>query len=330
MNRALTTAAQRDPSLGALAMIYLLGGVFCLLGAVAPPSDRTPRLLHAVLAVVGLVVGALLWRVSDRWAGRATAPLLHVGLGLNTMLTALLMVNAATPTGRVLVGYNFVYLVMVAAYFLPLRESRVHAAAVVLAVMTVTQLTNHENWMVGLVVTMSVVTVSEVLGRLATRLRAGATTDSLTGVLNRGAFTQVAHDVLAAAARRGQPVSIVVADLDDFKLVNDQHGHTEGDRVLARVAQDWRSCLRAGDVLARLGGDEFVVLLPGANLAQAHEVVARMRSASSTSWSSGVATAVPGTDLRSLFDEADRELYTQKARRSGQASGVGAGGASRS
>jgi diguanylate cyclase (GGDEF)-like protein len=120
-----------------------------------------------------------------------------------------------------------------------------------------------------------------------------------------------------------------VADLDDFKLVNDQHGHTEGDRVLARVAQDWRSCLRAGDVLARLGGDEFVVLLPGANLAQAHEVVARMRSASSTSWSSGVATAVPGTDLRSLFDEADRELYTQKARRSGQASRVGAGGASR-
>lgn len=326
VNRPLTTtSAQREPSLGAMAMIYLLGGVFCLLAAVAPPSTETPRLLHAALAAVGLVCGTLLWWVSDRWAGRATAPLLHVGLGVNALLTALLMLNAATPAGRVLIGYNFVYLVMVAAYFLPLRESRLHTGVVVVAVASVTHVTNQDaNWMVGLVVAMSVVTVSEVLGRLATRLRAGATTDSLTGVLNRAAFTDVARDVLAAAARRGRPVSLVVVDLDDFKLVNDQLGHTAGDDVLARVALEWRSCLRAGDVLARLGGDEFVVLLPGAGRAQAHDVVARMHSASSTSWSSGVATAKPGTELRALFDEADGELYAQKARRSRQVSRVGA------
>jgi diguanylate cyclase (GGDEF)-like protein len=324
VNRPVTTtSAQREPALGAMAMIYLLGGVFCLLGAVAPPSTETPRLLHAALAAVGLVCGTLLWWVSDRWAGRATAPLLHTGLGVNTLLTMLLMLNAATPTGRVLIGYNFVYLVMVAAYFLPLRASRLHTGAIVVAVASVTHVTNRgASWMVGLVVTVSVVTVSEVLGRLATRLRSGATTDALTGVLNRAAFTDVANDLLAAAARRGHPVSLVVADLDDFKLVNDMHGHTAGDQVLARVAQDWRSCLRAGDVLARLGGDEFVVLLPGAGRAQARDVVARMRAASSTSWSSGVATAEPGTQLRALFDEADRELYAQKARRGGQASRI--------
>lgn len=313
-----TTTSPREPSLGAMATIYLLGGVFCLLAAVAPPSPETPRLLHAVLAAVGLVCGILLWWVSDRWAGRSTAPLLHVGLAVNTLLTSLLMVNAATPAGRVLIGYNFVYLVMVAAYFLPLRASRLHTAAVVVAVASVTRVTNQDtNWMVGLVVTASVVTVSEVLGRLATRLRDGATIDSLTGVLNRGAFTAVAREVLATATRRNQLVSLVVADLDDFKLINDEHGHTVGDDVLTRVAADWRSCLRSGDVLARLGGDEFVVLLPGADRSQAHDVVARMRSGSPVRWSSGVATAQPGTDLRALFDEADRELYAQKAARAG-------------
>jgi diguanylate cyclase (GGDEF)-like protein len=316
MNRALTATAQRDPSLAAIAMIYLLGAVFCLLGALAPPSPQTPRLLHGVLAAVGLTSAALLWWVSNRWAGRATTPLLHLALAVNTALTWLLMLNAATPTGRVLIGYNFVYLAMVAAYFLPQRQARVHAAMIVVAVVSVTRLSSPEtNWMVGLVVTVSIVTVSEVLGRLATRLRTGATTDSLTGVLNRAAFTDVARDVLAAATRRGQQASLVVADLDDFKLINDEHGHTAGDEVLTLVASQWRGCLRAGDVLARLGGDEFVVLLPGANRVQAEAVVARMRTASSAQWSSGIATAAPGADLRSLFDEADRELYAKKAKR---------------
>jgi diguanylate cyclase (GGDEF)-like protein len=329
VNRALTTTAQRDPSLSAMATIYLLGAVFCVLGVVAPPSVQTPRLLHGVLAVVGLVGGAVLWWVSARWAGRAPTPVLHLALALNSTLTWLLMLNAATPTGRVLIGYNFVYLAMVAAYVLPQRQARAQTAMIVVAVAVVTRVTAADtSWLVGLVVTVSIVTVSEVLGRLATRLRTGATTDSLTGVLNRAAFTDVARDVLAAAARRGRPVSLVVVDLDDFKLVNDQQGHTAGDRVLAQVAQDWRGCLRSGDVLARLGGDEFVVLLPGATGEQARHVVDRMRSATSVPWSSGVATAQPGTDLRTLFDEADRGLYSQKAGR--QVSRAGRGGVNKS
>jgi diguanylate cyclase (GGDEF)-like protein len=316
VNRALTTAPRRDPALTAIATIYLLGGFFCLVGAVAPPSPRTPVLLHAVLAVVGLVGGGLQWWLSGPRTRPATGPLLHLGLLVNTALTWLLMVSAATPSGHVLIGYNFVYLVMVAAYFLPRREARAQTGIVVVAVLSAAELSHLDpKSMVGPVVAVSVVIVSEVLGRLATRLRSGATTDALTGVLNRAAFTDAAHDLLATAARRGRTVSLVVADLDDFKLVNDQHGHTEGDRVLASVAQDWRGCLRSGDLLARLGGDEFVVLLPGANGEQAQHVVDRMRSATSVRWSSGVATAQPGTDLRTLFDEADRGLYAQKARR---------------
>lgn len=318
MNRALTVTSRRDPALAALATIYLLGGSFCLLGAVAPPSSQTPRLLHALLAAVGLVGAGLQWWASGPVGRRVAHPLMHVSLVVNAGLTWLLMVSAATPAGHVLVGYNFVYLVLVAAYFLPRREARAHTALVVVAVLTAGQASHLDpRAMVGPVVAVSVITVSEVLGRLATRLRSGATTDPLTGVLNRAAFTDAAHSLLESAARRRQPVSLVVADLDDFKRINDEHGHVAGDRVLATVADEWRSCLRSGDILARIGGDEFVLLLPGATRDQAEDVVARMRAATDVHWSSGIATEQGRGELHRLFEAADRELYDHKAARWG-------------
>ncbi|HET8614536.1 MAG TPA: GGDEF domain-containing protein [Actinomycetales bacterium] len=299
-----------------MATIYLLGGSFCLVGAVAPPSPATPRLLHAVLAGVGLVGAPLQWWLSGAAGRRAHRPLLHASLAVNVVLTWLLMVSAATPAGHVLIGYNFVYLAMVAAYFLPRREARAHTGLVVVAVLSASQASGLEaRALVGPIVAISVVTVSEVLGRLATRLRSGATTDPLTGVLNRGAFLDVAHDLLAASGRRGQPISLVIADLDDFKRINDERGHAAGDEVLMSVAETWRGCLRSADVLARVGGDEFVVLLPGAAQEQAREVVRRMRAATEVPWSSGIATTEAGGDLRSLYEEADNQLYAQKRQR---------------
>jgi diguanylate cyclase (GGDEF)-like protein len=315
VNRALP-ASPRDPALTALATLFALGGSFCALGAVAPPSTETPVVLHAVLAAVGLMGAAGLLLAAGQRV-RSWRPLvLHASLLVNGALTWLLMVAAATNVGHVLVGYNFVYLVMVAAYFLPRRQARLHTGLVVLEVLSAAHLAGLDpRSMVGPSVAISVVTVSEVLGRLATRLRSGATTDALTGVLNRAAFTDVGHDLLATAARRGQQVSLVVADLDDFKRVNDERGHAAGDEVLTTVAEEWRGCLRSGDVLARVGGDEFVLLLPGAGRSQAEDVVSRMRAASSVSWSSGIATGSPGAELRALFAEADGELYAHKARR---------------
>ncbi len=93
-----------------------------------------------------------------------------------------------------------------------------------------------------------------ILTELNARLRAQAHTDSLTGLLNRTGFAVAAAQQRAMAGRRGEPLSLAVIDLDDFKLVNDRGGHAAGDRLLVEIAGVWTASLRPGDVLARFGG----------------------------------------------------------------------------
>ena len=89
-----------------------------------------------------------------------------------------------------------------------------------------------------------------------------AVTDPLTGLANRRAFDEVAGRELARSERSGSPLTLVFADLDDFKAVNDKHGHVLGDDYLRRVADTLQTMLRTGDMGFRWGGDEFALLLP--------------------------------------------------------------------
>ncbi|HEY9209119.1 MAG TPA: EAL domain-containing protein [Acidovorax sp.] len=89
-----------------------------------------------------------------------------------------------------------------------------------------------------------------------------ATHDGLTGLVNRWMFMQHFEQAIQRARRSGRMMALLLLDLDEFKDVNDSHGHAAGDQVLIEVARRLRSGLRAGDVIARLGGDEFTVLLP--------------------------------------------------------------------
>lgn len=164
------------------------------------------------------------------------------------------------------------------------------------------------------------------LSALSQRLGRSARTDSLTGLPNRRAMEEQMRRAAAGASRRGEPMSVLMIDLDLFKQTNDRHGHRAGDRVLCAVAECMREVLRAGEVVGRWGGDEFIVLMPAAGEAQAQAAVARLRESArrlrlddiglhdGVPMSIGAATSERPTP-EGIVHDADLALYEAKARR---------------
>ncbi|HET9683683.1 MAG TPA: diguanylate cyclase [Gemmatimonadaceae bacterium] len=162
--------------------------------------------------------------------------------------------------------------------------------------------------------------------------------DDLTGALVRRAFVNVTAAVLAERRRASGPVSLLVADVDQFKLVNDTYGHLTGDDALRYVSGAIREQLRAGQYVGRYAGDEFVVLLPGMEAAAAVAFADELRRAVAAqpipvreapdqvvtvTLSIGVATApLHGEAFETLFTAADRALF--EAKREGRDKVVGA------
>ncbi len=154
-----------------------------------------------------------------------------------------------------------------------------------------------------------------------------ASTDSLTGALNRRAFDRLLAREWVRCEGERAPLSLLAMDLDHFKRVNDEHGHAVGDRVLQAFVEQSRSVLRQGDLLARLGGEEFVVVLPRASVAKASEVAERIRVAVSVApllahpevrvtVSIGIAAGSPGESGEAIHCRADAAAY--EAKRSGR------------
>jgi diguanylate cyclase (GGDEF)-like protein len=146
--------------------------------------------------------------------------------------------------------------------------------------------------------------------------------DQLTGMLNRKALESRTVELEMQSRVSGQPIGLIVCDIDHFKRVNDEHGHTMGDAVLKDVAYRIRKELRAYDLAYRLGGEEFVVLLPGATRQGAGELAERLRRAVEgeaveqipVTASFGVAASGrEGLAFRTLFEAADEALYRSKA-----------------
>jgi diguanylate cyclase (GGDEF)-like protein len=157
--------------------------------------------------------------------------------------------------------------------------------------------------------------------RLVTRLERQAAEDPLTGLANQRAFYRACAAEFKRAQRADSEVSIVMLDLDHFKVINDAHGHLHGDQVLLAVADALRRSVREHDAVGRMGGEEFAILLPDAGAEAAYDAAERARSAIAQvpvahltlSCSAGVATASPAdaspVDLLAL---ADRALYRAK------------------
>ena len=149
--------------------------------------------------------------------------------------------------------------------------------------------------------------------------------DPLTGLYNRSRFEARFGEEFERARRTGEWFMVLFVDVDDFKLVNDNHGHRTGDEALKLVADILRSCSRRVDVVARHGGDEFLVMLPGASLPEAHRFFERIRdrwsNAPGTRWAPSYALApgpssapVTPRDPSSLLDAADEAMYRAKRR----------------
>lgn len=148
--------------------------------------------------------------------------------------------------------------------------------------------------------------------------------DYLTGYLNRLGFMERAVQELSRARRSGQPLSLIVMDLDRFKLINDTHGHQGGDAVLAHLLPALADVLRTHDVFGRVGGEEFFILLPETDREAAVAVAERLRKALedhvfdyngarvAVTASLGCASLRASDDLDQLIQRADHRLYTAK------------------
>lgn len=151
-----------------------------------------------------------------------------------------------------------------------------------------------------------------------------ATTDGLTGVLNRRAWLLQADTALANSIRLQLPIGVLMIDLDRFKDINDSRGHEAGDRALQFFAQVLRTACRAGDIVCRYGGEEFCVLFIGADAAAARSFDERLRRALHDGaigqlghlldYSGGVALRAPNERrMADILRRADRALYRAKA-----------------
>jgi two-component system cell cycle response regulator len=115
------------------------------------------------------------------------------------------------------------------------------------------------------------------------RLVSMAINDGLTGLYNQSFIRVRLSEEISRADRYGTAFSLILADIDDFKSINDHHGHVAGDRVLRSFAEHLRRILRASDIVGRFGGDEFLILLPQTSLADAARTAERIRKATSES-----------------------------------------------
>jgi len=177
---------------------------------------------------------------------------------------------------------------------------------------------DHEQNLVGYVLTLRDVTERK---RLEDQLRMAATIDKLTAIYNRQTLDDLLSREIARAHRYKTPLSLIMADIDHFKHINDTYGHQVGDKVLQAIAGTFRSSIRLSDVAGRWGGEEFMIIAPQTSKASAAAMAEKLREIiethsfyhdESVTISLGVTELKEGDTLESLVRRTDEALYKAK------------------
>ncbi len=307
------------------------------------PAVRRARLLAALFAGVGLLAMApwLGWTplavfalvpvpllVLDRFLSRSSRPERFVAgtLVLNTVFI-LVAVSLTHGVRSPLLPWVAIPVVTAAARFRPAvflwgAFLALGGAIVAVAIASSSALVHDPSPVIGITVLLAgLVATQRPLLDAETRWRRDAVLDPLTGLLNRQGLERRFREVAEQARLTAQPVSLVVFDLDDFKRLNDAHGHAQGDAILTDIAYELRKTLRSFELLYRIGGEELLLILPGAELERGCQIAEQARRAIEDSRPAGHdvtasfgVTCASGEEIEfeSMFSDADRSLYAAK------------------
>jgi diguanylate cyclase (GGDEF)-like protein len=294
------------------AALFAAAATLALLSLAVPHGPDVDERTALITSVLGYPFAAALILGGDRvprWVIHAI------------LVTGTIMISIGVHTageGRMAGSASALYLwvALYAAYYFSWPAIAAHlvvVAAGYATVLVVDHVPAGPALWLGMTGTATVTAV--VVASLAQRLRAQASTDNLTGLPNRRGWEMALERELARARRRASPLCVAVLDLDRFKELNDEQGHSAGDRVLKEVAATWLGLVRDSDVLARYGGDEFAVILPDCHPREATEIINRLCAANpgGSTCSAGVAWLEDGEHVEDLVDRADRALYRAKA-----------------
>lgn len=299
-------------------------GVISLI--VAAPPDRASTIAFYLLSLAFLVGAIAIRRSGYVFSDRSFASLLTVF----TMICAYGAYTEHDPSTPAMLG--LVWITMLALQFLRLDYALAIAvltslSAAIVYVVLAPDAHSLYSWsmLVGTIVTAAAVIVASRrrIVNLVTRLSLAAGTDWLTGLGNRREFDVRITAEVSRASRHGHPLSLVLADIDHFKTVNDIHGHATGDDLLREIAGLIREACRLEDSCYRIGGEEFAVVLADTSLAGAEVVAGRIRAAIENALRAGplpatisLGVAELGTGSTSADDlarSADHALYAAKA-----------------
>lgn len=307
---------------------------------VAPVRQRSFLVIAVALLLCGpwlgwwtiapLLVAGVLFRIADGALERMRHPeyLLFAAWAGSQLMIAMSVALTGGPKSPAMAWFAIPIVTLSARFpvrgvILGLAVTVVMMVAVAFGVDAHAVLVKPPLLIMPLGLTVAVAILSTALMRSDVLHRSEAVIDPLTGMLNRNSLKDRTYELAHQSERTGQPVGLIVSDLDHFKQINDSHGHATGDAVLQDVAYLLRKQLRAFDLAYRIGGEEFLVLLPGANLEQTAVMAERLREGVQAdtvggglrvTMSFGVSASADDRafDYKSICAQADAALYEAK------------------